>query len=87
MNEDCNTTGGHYNPTTETHGDVDDHHHCHIGDLGNIVADENKIANQTIVSHTLKLFFIFSLNDFVYLKTIRKEFCHRKEYSHSRKRR
>lgn len=36
---DGSSTGGHYNPTVSRHGGVD--HLCrHVGDLGNIVADD-----------------------------------------------
>ena len=39
----CGSTGGHFNPYEETHGSTDSHHR-HVGDLGNIEADENGVA-------------------------------------------
>merc|ERR1712226_542359 len=37
-NNDCKSTGGHYNPDLVDHGAPTDEKH-HVGDLGNIVAD------------------------------------------------
>ena len=41
MSKGCETMGGHYNPDDVAHGDVEK---GHVGDLGNIEADENGIA-------------------------------------------
>ncbi|XP_072398743.1 superoxide dismutase [Cu-Zn]-like isoform X1 [Diabrotica undecimpunctata] len=41
----CLAAGGHFNPKKKLHGGPDDSvDHRHIGDLGNIEADENGIA-------------------------------------------
>lgn len=37
---DASSAGGHYNPTKQPHGSPEDENH-HVGDLGNLVADEN----------------------------------------------
>lgn len=37
---DASSAGGHYNPTTQPHAGPDQHKR-HVGDLGNLVADEN----------------------------------------------
>ena len=38
MSKGCETMGGHYNPDEVNHGDLNE---GHVGDLGNIEADEN----------------------------------------------
>ncbi|MCB1113222.1 MAG: superoxide dismutase family protein [Chlamydiia bacterium] len=51
---DFNSAGGHYNPTNEPHAspDVD---RRHIGDLGNLIADEQGIAHYHRVDNRLEL--------------------------------
>ena len=41
MTEGCKTAGAHYNPFKKTHGGYDDERH--VGDLGNLKADEKVI--------------------------------------------
>jgi len=45
MSKGCETMGGHYNPDDTTHGDLNE---GHVGDLGNIEADENGKADFSI---------------------------------------
>lgn len=53
LTDGCASTGGHYNPDKVSHGAPNDQVR-HVGDLGNIVADENGIAktsySDTVVS-------------------------------------
>lgn len=51
-NSDINAPGKHYNPTNETHGDLDS---GHIGDLGNITADSTGIVNYFMIAPRIKL--------------------------------
>ena len=44
--------GGHYNPDNVTHGSVED---GHVGDLGNIEADENGMARFSIQAKRVDL--------------------------------
>ena len=50
---DFTSAGGHFNPSTKTHGDNDVAHHA--GDLGNITADKNKKVTQTITTESLTM--------------------------------
>lgn len=50
----CATAGAHYNPFNRTHGDRLDQIR-HVGDLGNIQADENGVSNFTFVDSYLSL--------------------------------
>jgi len=43
----CTKTGGHYNPKSQTHGDVNTDVR-HAGDMGNIFANDNGEANVNI---------------------------------------
>lgn len=51
---DASSAGGHYNPTGVTHGGPDDQLH-HVGDLGNLRADESGRAQLDFVFDFLKL--------------------------------
>lgn len=51
---DAECAGGHYNPTNQPHGSPDDSKR-HIGDLGNIIADENGNAIYVRLDKHLKL--------------------------------
>eukprot|EP00898_Chlorokybus_atmophyticus_P000854 jgi/Chlat1/176/Chrsp1S03249 len=50
----CNSTGNHYNPTGSVHGDINEIP-SHVGDLGNLIADENGNANFTAYARRLRL--------------------------------
>ena len=52
MSKGCETMGGHYNPDNVTHGSVED---GHVGDLGNIEADENGMARFSIQAKRVDL--------------------------------
>jgi Cu-Zn family superoxide dismutase len=39
----CNSLSSHYNPFGESHGGPDSCHR-HLGDLGNIIADQNGVS-------------------------------------------
>jgi Cu/Zn superoxide dismutase/predicted kinase/nicotinic acid mononucleotide adenylyltransferase len=45
LSKGCESAGGHYNPSKVNHGDLDK---GHVGDLGNIEANEQGIASFTI---------------------------------------
>ncbi len=51
--EDGSTTGGHYNPSHQEHGGLDAPHH-HLGDLGNITANDDGVALIDMIAHGLK---------------------------------
>jgi Cu-Zn family superoxide dismutase len=52
LSKGCESAGGHYNPDGVDHGDVDA---GHVGDLGNISADENGVAKFTIKADRVDL--------------------------------
>ena len=52
MSDGCKSMGGHYNPDNVNHGDLNE---GHVGDLGNIEADENGKADFSIRAHRVDL--------------------------------
>jgi Cu-Zn family superoxide dismutase len=52
MSDGCKSMGGHYNPDGVDHGDINK---GHVGDLGNITADESGIAKFTIEAKRVDL--------------------------------
>ena len=48
----CKTAGGHYNPDGVDHGDLDK---GHVGDLGNVIADDTGTAVIKIHAHRVDL--------------------------------
>jgi Cu-Zn family superoxide dismutase len=52
LSQGCESAGGHYNPDGVDHGDLEN---GHVGDLGNITADENGIAKFTIKADRIDL--------------------------------
>lgn len=56
LSEGCSSFGGHYNPLDMPHGAPNVTEKYHMGDLGNIVADENGNVMHHITSQDLKLY-------------------------------
>lgn len=52
LSKGCESAGGHYNPDDVDHGDLEK---GHVGDLGNITADENGVAKGKIVAKRVDL--------------------------------
>lgn len=52
LSNGCESAGKHYNPDGVDHGDLDE---GHVGDLGNITADENGVADIKIVAKRIDL--------------------------------
>lgn len=52
LSKGCESAGGHYNPDGVDHGDLSK---GHVGDLGNITADENGIAQISIAAERVDL--------------------------------
>src|SRR5210317_230753 len=52
MSDGCKSMGGHYNPDDVNHGSLEE---GHVGDLGNITADESGIAKFTIEAKRVDL--------------------------------
>ena len=52
MSDGCKSMGGHYNPDGVDHGDINE---GHVGDLGNITADEKGTAEFTIEAKRVDL--------------------------------
>jgi len=52
LSQGCESAGGHYDPDGVDHGDLEE---GHVGDLGNITADEDGVANISIVAKRVDL--------------------------------
>lgn len=52
LSQGCESAGAHYNPDGVDHGDLDK---GHVGDLGNVTADENGVAVVKIVADRVDL--------------------------------
>lgn len=62
----CTSTGPHYNPYNETHGGPDAETR-HVGDFGNLVAQEDGTAILNITTNSLKLCGKRSIVGYVFL--------------------
>jgi Cu-Zn family superoxide dismutase len=52
MSDGCKSMGGHYNPDGVDHGDINK---GHVGDLGNIEANEDGVASVKIIAGRVEL--------------------------------
>jgi superoxide dismutase, Cu-Zn family len=57
---DATSAGGHFNPAGAAHGGPD-HDERHVGDLGNLQADENGVATLEFTDHKVQLGGIHSV--------------------------
>lgn len=60
LSDGCTSTGGHYNPDKVTHGGPADQVR-HVGDLGNVVADENGVVKTSFSDTVVSLFGSYSV--------------------------
>eukprot|EP00606_Chrysophyceae_sp_TOSAG23-5_P000426 GSChrysophyteH2.ASY1.ANO1.776.1 assembled CDS len=60
FSDGCKSAGPHYNPHGKTHGAPGDEER-HVGDLGNIVAGEDGVAEGSMSDHLIKLSGEFSV--------------------------
>ncbi|GJQ71553.1 hypothetical protein Trydic_g11261 [Trypoxylus dichotomus] len=54
LSDGCTSTGSHFNPFNKSHGAPEDDNR-HVGDLGNIVADEKGVAKIQITDKIISL--------------------------------
>lgn len=52
LSDGCDSAGAHYNPDDVNHGDLDN---GHVGDLGNVVAGTDGVADFTLVAKRVDL--------------------------------
>ena len=52
LSDGCDSAGPHYDPDGVSHGDL---HKGHVGDLGNVTANESGIADFTIIAERVDL--------------------------------
>ena len=52
LTDGCESAGGHYNPDDVNHGDLDN---GHVGDLGNVTANTDGVADFTIIAKRIDL--------------------------------
>ena len=52
MTDGCASMGGHYNPDNVDHGSLDE---GHVGDLGNVTANDEGVADFTIIAKRVDL--------------------------------
>lgn len=52
LTDGCESAGGHYNPDDVDHGDLEN---GHVGDLGNVTADTNGVADFTLIAKRVDL--------------------------------
>jgi Cu-Zn family superoxide dismutase len=60
FSEGCKSAGGHYNPHGKSHGDLNEED-SHVGDLGNVVANQDGVAEGEIFARQVRLEGEFSV--------------------------